>query len=234
MIELVIGRESGVDNPRLAVTQNGHTQYFGAPGSVPKDVSRRHCRIQIGNDSKMTVEDITDNNFIYINGSDCKKKSGVSMSDTIELGPSKYRLDLDTIIKALSSNQSFSIRHLEAIYEGYQKDKFQMQVNQGKLNALSALPGVLSMISIGAAVFFQNQDVRTWAVILAAVFALAFAVIRYRNATVVPLKNKKMDESFREKYVCPNPLCGRFLGVTPYKELVKNRSCPYCKSKFTE
>ena len=33
-----------------------------------------------------------------------------------------------------------------------------MQVKQGKLNALSALPGVLSMISIGAAVFFQNQD----------------------------------------------------------------------------
>lgn len=234
MIEFLIGRESGVDNPRLAVSHNGQTQYFGTPGSVPKDVSRKHCRIQIGDDSKMTVEDLTDNNFIYINGADCKRKIGVSLSDTIELGPSKYRLDIDTIIKTLSANQSFSIKHLEAVYEGYQKEKFDMQVKQGKLNALSALPGVLSMISIGAAVFLQNQDVRTWAIILAAVFALAFAVIRYRNATVVPLKTRKMDENFREKYVCPNPLCGRFLGATPYKEIVKNRSCPYCKSKFIE
>ena len=234
MIEIIIGRESGVENPRLAVTQNGQTQFFGTPGSVPKDVSRKHCRIQIEDDSKMTVEDLTDNNFIYINGADCKRKVGVSLSDTIELGPSKYRLDIDTIVKTLSAKQSFSIKHLEAVYEGYQKEKFDMQVKQGKLNALSALPGVLSMISIGAAVFLQNQGVRTWAIVLAAIFALVFAVIRYRNATVIPLKTKKMDETFREKYVCPNPLCGRFLGATPYKEIVKNRSCPYCKSKFTE
>ena len=234
MIELIIGRESGVDNPRLAVTQNGQTQYFGTPGSVPKDVSRKHCRIQVGADSKMVVEDLTDNNFIYINGSDCKRKVDVSLADTIELGPSKYRLDMDTIIKTLSAKQSFSIKHLEAVYDGYQKEKFDMQVKQGKLNALSALPGVLSMISIGAAVCLQNQNIRTWAIILAAVFALVFAVIRYRNATIVPLKTKRMDDAFREKYVCPNPLCGRFLGATPYKELVKNRSCPYCRSKFTE
>lgn len=234
MIELIIGRESGVENPRLAVSQDGQTEFFGTPGCVPKDVSRKHCRIQIGEDSKMLVEDLTDNNFIFVNGVDCKRKGGVNLTDVIELGPSKYRLDLDTIIKTLSARQSFSIKHLEAVYEGYQKEKFDMQVKQGKLNALSALPGVLSMISIGAAVFFQNQDVRTWAIILAAVFALAFAVIRYRNATIVPLKSRKLDDAFREKYVCPNPTCGHFLGATPYKELVKNRSCPYCKSKYKE
>jgi len=234
MIELIIGRESGVENPRLAVTQNEQTFFFGTPGSVPKDVSRKHCHIIIGEDAQMTVEDLTENNFIYINGADCKRKTGVSPSDSIELGPSKYRLDMDTIIKSLSSKQSFSIKHLEAVYDWYQQEKFDMQVKQGKLNALSALPGVLSMISIGAAVFFQNQDVRTWAVILAAVFALAFAVIRYRNATIIPLRTRELEDSFREKYVCPNPLCNHFLGNLPYKELTKSRSCPYCKSKFTD
>ena len=233
MIELTVGRESGVDNPRLAVIQDGETFYFGTPGSVPKDVSRKHCRVIIGDDSKMIVEDLTDNNFIYINGADCKRKVGVSFTDTIELGPSRYRLDMDTIFKTLSQKQSFSIKHLEAVYDGYLREKFDMQVKQGKLNALSALPGVLSMISIGAAVFLQNQDVRTWAVVLAALFALAFAVIRYRNASVVPLKTRKLEDAFREKYVCPNPLCNHFLGATPYKEILKNRCCPYCKSKFT-
>lgn len=232
MIELIIGRESGVDNPRLAVTQNGQTQYFGTPGSVPKDVSRKHCRIQVGADSKMVVEDLTDNNFIYINGSDCKRKVDVSLADTVELGPSKYHLDVETIIKTLSAKQSFSIKHLETVYDGYQKEKFDMQVKQGKLNALSALPGVLSMTSIGLAVFIPGA--RIVMIVIAALFALAFALIRYKNASEVPLKTRKMDEAFREKYVCPNPLCGRFLGATPYKELVKNRSCPYCKSKYTE
>ena len=234
MIELIIGRESGVEKPRLAVIQNGQTHYFGMPGSVPKDVSRRHCRILVGDDSQMTVEDLTENNFIYVNGTDCKKKIGVGLSDSIELGPSRYRLDLDTIIKALSTQQSLSIKHLEAVYNWYQKEKFDMQVKQGKLNALSALPGVLSMISIGAAVIFQNPNVRTWAIVLAAVFALFFAIIRYRNATTVPLKTKELEDRFREKYVCPNPLCKRFLGNMPYKEILKNRSCPYCKSKFID
>ena len=232
MIELLIGRESGVENPRLAVTQNGQTLYFGTPGSVPKDVSRKHCLIQIGDDSKMVVEDLTDNNFIYINGVDCKRKCGVNLSDTIELGPSKYRLDMDTIIKTLSSKQSFSIKHLEAIYDGYQKDKFDMQVKQGKLNALSALPGILSMTSIGLAVFIENA--RIIMIVIAAVFALVFALIRYRNASKVPLQTRKLEESFREKYVCPNPACGHFLGGTPYKELLRNKACPYCKAKFTE
>ncbi len=107
-----------------------------------------------------------------------------------------------------------------------------MQVKQGKLNALSALPGVLSMTSIGLAVFIPGA--RIVMIVIAALFALAFALIRYKNASEVPLKTRKMDEAFREKYACPNPLCGRFLGATPYKELVKNRSCPYCKSKYTE
>lgn len=232
MIELIIGRESGVENPRLAVTQNGQTLFFGTPGSVLKDVSRKHCRIQIGDDSKMVVEDLTDNNFIYINGVDCKRKGSVRLSDTIELGPSKYCLDIETIIKTISSKQSFSIKHLESIYDGYQKDKFDMQVKQGKLNALSALPGVLSMTSIGLAVFIENA--RIIMIIIAAIFALVFALIRYRNASKIPIRTRKMEESFREKYVCPNPACGHFLGGVPYKELLKNRTCPYCRTKFTD
>lgn len=232
MIELIVGRESGVENPRLAVAQNGKTQYFGTPGSVPMDVSRKHCRIEVAEDGKMVVEDLTDNNFIYVNGVDCKRKTGVNPADTIELGPSKYRLDIDTIVKTLSAKQSFSIKHLEAVYDGYQKEKFNMQVKQGKLNALSALPGVLSMTSIGIAVFIPAA--RIIMIVIAALFALVFAYIRYKNASDVPLKTRKMDEAYREKYVCPNPLCGRFLGATPYKEVLKNRTCPYCKSKFTE
>lgn len=231
-MDLIIGRENGVDNPRLSIEYNGKTFYWGKPGSVPKSVSRKHCRVEIDNDAKVSVEDITTNNFIYVNGQDCKKKGGIALTDTIELGPDKYCVDLDGIVKALSAQQSYSIAPLQEIYDSYQKEKYDIQVSQGKLNALSALPGILSMVSIGIAFFVEKA--RLIMIIIAAVFAAVFAIIRFRNASKIPMRTKKLDESFREKYVCPNPACGHFLGLTPYKELLKNRSCPYCKSKFTE
>lgn len=234
MIDLLVGRESGVENPRLAIYVNGQVLYHGAPGSVPKNVSRKHCHIIIGNDAILTVEDITDNNFLFINGTECKKKSGVKITDTIELGPSKYRLDTQAIAKVVSLNQSFSIKHLEDVFNTYQKTKFDLQVKERKLNAISAFPGIMTMISIGAAFFFQNQYIRIWSVVFAAVFGLIFALIRFKYAKGIPLQNRKYDDEFREKYVCPNPACNRYLGQTPYKELIKNRSCPYCKSNFTD
>ena len=154
------------------------------------------------------------------------------MADTIELGPERYCVDLDGIVKALSPHQSFSISALQEVYDSYQLEKYDIQVYQGKLNALSALPGILSMTSIGIAVFLDNA--RIVMIVIAAVFALVFALIRYRNASKIPMRTRKLEEDFREKYVCPNPVCGHFLGGTPYKELLKNKTCPYCKSKFTE
>jgi len=231
MMDLIIGRESGVENPRLAIEQNGKTYYWGKPGSVPKSVSRKHCHVLMEDDAKMLIEDITENNFLYVNGVDCKRKGGVSISDAIELGPDKYRLDLEGILKALSSQQTYDISTLKGIYEAYQKDREDLQVSQGRFNALSALPGILSMTSIGLAVFIENA--RIVMIVVAALFALVFALIRYRNASKIPKRNRKLEEDFREHYICPNPACGHFLGGTPYKELLKNRSCPYCKSKFT-
>ena len=232
MMNLIIGRESGVDNPRLAIELDGKTFFWGTPGSIPRSVSRKHCQVEMDDDGTVTVEDITPNNFMYINGVDCKKKGGVSINDTIELGPERYRLDLGGIVKALSAQQSFNISALQAIYESYQKEKYDIQVYQGKLNALSALPGILSMTSIGIAVFIDKA--RVIMIIVAAVFALVFAFIRYRNASKIPMRTRKLEESFRESYVCPNPACGHFLGGVPYKELLKNKECPYCKSKFIE
>ena len=231
-MDLIIGRESGVEHSRLSIKQNDKVSFWGTPGSVPKSVSRVHCHVVVANDGKVSIEDVTPNNFIYVNGVECKRKDNVNLTDTIELGPDRYCLKLDAIVAALSSQQSFSIAPLNEVYESYQKERIGIQIKQGRLNALSMLPGILSMISIGVAVFLQ--EARIYLIVVAAVFALFFALIRYRNANKIPLKLKELDDSFREKYVCPNPTCGRFLGSTPYKELLKNKCCPYCKSSFRE
>lgn len=232
MTDLMIGRESGTANPRLAVEQNGKTFFWGKPGTVPMSVSRKHCHVLIDDEGKVEIEDVTENNFLFVNGQDCKKKGNLTISDKIELGPDRYLLELEGILKALSSQKEYNISHLQAVYDAYQRERMDIQVGQGRLNALSMLPGILSMTSIGIAVFVENA--RIVMIVIAAVFALVFALIRYRNASKIPLRNKQLDDSFREHYVCPNPACGRFLGVLPYKELLKNKSCPYCKAKFTE
>ena len=234
MLDFVLGRESGVETPRLAIKLDNNEKliFWGKPGSVPNSVSRKHCHVIVDYAARVTIEDITSNNFIYVNGLDCKRKENVSFSDVIELGPERYRLELEDIVKALSSQQSFSISALQEVYDSYQKERLDIQVKQGKLGAISALPGVLSMISIGVAVFYQ--EARIYMMAIAALFALVFVIIRYRNAKKIPRKNKELEDTFREKYVCPNPVCGRFLGFVPYKELLKNKTCPYCKSTFTE
>ena len=201
---------------------------------MPPNVSREHCRITVGDDGKWVVENISGNNLMFVNGREYNRKSGVKPSDTLELGPDRYRVDFNEVFKkAPALKPVYSIGHLESIFDSYQKAKIDLQVNQAKLNAISALPGVLSMISIGVAAFLPDYpSVRVVMILIAALFAFAFAIIRYKNARRIPLKSKEMEDRFREKYVCPNPDCRHFLGMTPYKELVKNGVCPYCKSKY--
>lgn len=234
MNDMIIGREAGVpkEQARLAIEMDGKVYYMGAKGSVPANVSKKHCRISFDSDNKMTVEDITDNNFMYIDGMDCKRKEHVALTDSIELGPGKYRLDMESIVKALSANQSYSIAHLEPIYNNYQKAKYDIQVKERRFNALSALPGVLSMASIGLA--FVIPDGRVVMIVVATIFALAFGLVRFSNATKIPQKTIQLENDFREHYICPNPACNHFMGMAPYKELIKNRSCPYCKCKFKD
>lgn len=232
MIKLLIGRESGTEKPRLSITRDGQTEYFGKPGSVPKSVSRKHCCIEIGDDQSITIEDVTDSNFMFINGTECKRRKNVQLDDKIELGPDRYVLDLSSIVKSVAAQQTWHIAHLEKIYNDYHQAKLDNQIKQGKLGALSALPGVLSMTSIGVAAFVEGA--RLPMIVVAAVFAGAFAAIRIKNAKEVPIKLKKMDDDFKETYVCPNPTCSRFLGSMSYKDLLKTRACPYCKAKYIE
>lgn len=230
MIELLIGRETGTESPRLAIKKDGAISFYGQPGSVPKSVSRNHCKVFINDDFSIDIEDITSNNFLYVNGVDCKRKQHLNLSDIIELGPERYRLDIENIVKAYLIKKEWHIAHLQKIYDDYYQAKLDIQVKQGKLGALSALPGILSMASIGLAIV--SDKVRIPMIIIAAFLAVIFVIIRIKNASNTPLKIKQLDDQFREQYVCPNPACGRFLGTTPYKELLRNKACPYCKSRF--
>ena len=235
MTDLIIGRESGEERPRLAVQHDGTTVHFGKPGCVPRSVSRQHCRVLIDDDGGISIEDIAVNNFMYINGKEYKRKGQVKKEDVVELGADRYRVPLEEIVNYFSSICSYHIAHLKRVQEDYQNAKQEMQIRQGRLNSLSTLPGILSMGSM--ALFFGSENgshLRQPCLIAAVVFMVLFGVIRWISAASTPRKNKELENEYRAHYRCPNPACGHFLGQMHYDELLNGRTCPYCKAKYEE
>lgn len=231
--EYIIGREKGTDSPRLAVYFDGNVTYLGRPGCVPQSVSREHCKLTIDDEGKIKIEDITSNNYIYVDGAECKKRGNLSPDDVLELGPDHFKLNVGTILKEVNSQMSWHIGHLEKIYDDYQQEKIDDQVRRAKLNAYSMLPGVLSMASLGLTLAFPNSPtIRGIMIASAAVLMVVFLLIRLRSASADPIAAKEKEDKFRSIYVCPNPACGHFLGPTPYRDILKGRMCPYCRSKF--
>ena len=232
-IDVIIGRESGTETPRLCVKMGEKTFFFGKPGSVPKTVSRSHCRL-LTDGNKMTISNVSDQNSLYVNGMEYKSKS-ISKTDLVELGPERYRLDLPEILEQMEKlpaqdiSGAYYITHLKTIWDNYSNNKMAIQIRERKINALSAIPGVISMISIALSFI---DGLRAIFITVAAVFALTFALVRIKSAGNVPLRQKELDERFQDEYVCPH--CKHFLGNQRYDLVLRNGGCPWCKAKFRE
>ena len=234
-MNVIIGRESGVAEPRLSVKTGNKTKYIGTPGSVPKSVSRSHCAISIEGDC-LSINNVSEQNVVYVNGMEYKSKS-ISPADVIELGPDRYALDLQAVLNAVQSADvgrtpefgSYDIKPLKQVWNDYTQAKLDIQIRERKIGALSAVPGVISMISIALSFI---EGLRVVFIAIAAVFALVFAAIRIKSAGKVPMLQKELEEKFQDNYVCPH--CSHFLGNQRYEVILRNGGCPWCKSKFRE
>ena len=239
-MDIIIGRESGTTEPRLCLKIGNTTKYMGAPGSVPKSVSRSHCVVSINGDN-LSVNNVSEQNALYVNGMEYKTKS-ITELDLIELGPERYRVDLSTLLKVVKGGnskpaaaqstaevKSYNILPLKRIWNDYTQAKLDIQIRERKIGALSAIPGVLSMISIALAFI---PGLRGIFITIAGIGALSFAIIRVKSAANVPLMQKELDEKFQDDYVCPH--CSHFLGNQRYELILRNGGCPWCKSKYTE
>lgn len=236
-MDIIIGREPGVQQPRLQVSCDGKKFFLGTPGSVGMKVSRQHCRLNITSDGKiLSITDITDNNFMYINGKEYKTKQKISVSDIVELGPDKYKLELSAVLKAVIGTPTYHIAPLRMIYDDYQKKLMEMQIQQGKMGALSSLPMILTMGSGALAALIPGitPTIRTVLILIAVLLMIFFICLRIKSASANPQKRKELDDDFHTKYVCPNPDCRHFLGSMRPDELLTNKTCPWCKSKFVE
>ena len=237
-MEYIIGRESGAAAPRLCIKQGEKSFFFGSPGSVPKSVSRSHCRLTVAGDGKMTVNNVSDQNSLFVNGLEYKSKT-ITKEDLIELGADRYRLELPSILALLNQGdnapkskaepQTYHLAHLKTIWGTYSDTKLKNQIRERNFNALSSIPGVISMVSIGLSFI---PGLRAVFITIAAAFAIAFVLIRMDKAKKTPLQQKALEEKFQDDYVCPH--CKRFLGYQRYDLVLRNGECPKCRSKFVE
>ena len=248
MIELIIGREKGAEEgcARLAVTLNNETHHLGKPGCVPHNVSRDHCRVVVGDDDKMTVENLKYKtakpgdkvNPVYVDGVEVVRKDGLPLDALITLGPkptspkpTQTKFRVSEVLVGLAPTMEYPIDHLKEMYEDYMNSKTNVQIRERKLNAISALPIILTM---GSAIWAANPDApkntRLVMGCIAFLCALAFAVIRYVFAGKVPKKTLERENRFRNEFVCPS--CHSYLSGYTYDQLAAMGRCPHCKCKF--
>ena len=238
-MELTIGRESSSPQSiggRLHVVSSSKKEYFiGLEGSVPKTVSRQHCKVIIDSDGNMVLVNLKPTNITFINGVVAVQKSIVK-TDMIELGSERFKLELKAILDMISSEipKTYNISHLKAVWEKYDQAKTEIQVQRDKSAAIQSVTGILSMASIACG-FIPSIPigVRGFLYAIAIVLAIVFFVYRIKHAGEFVHQLKELDEQFHKDYVCPNPQCQRFLGNIPYDDLVKQtKSCFVCKAEY--
>lgn len=240
-MDVIIGREAGAAAPRLCVKYGDKSFFLGTPGSVPKSVSRSHCRLQINGDN-MTISNVSDSNSVLVNGLEYKTKS-ISKTDLIELGPDRFPLDLSGVLALFAKGpgrqspgedvKTYHIAHLKIIWDNYSNGKVNTQVQERRINNASGAVGIVSTIGLICTVvpIPALAQIRIIALTITIILGGVFFYIRSKRVNL-PVEQKRIDERFQDEYVCPH--CKSYLGNQSYKLILRNGSCPRCKSKFVE
>lgn len=238
-MDIIIGREEGTDKARLSLTCNAKTLMAGPPGSVPATVSRKHLRIVLSeNDDTVTVENLSENNLVFVDGLDVRRLIRVSRAAIVELGKDRYPIDMNAVIKLFSAQQQYSISHLQKVEERYRKARMDHQIKQARFNALSTITPILTMGSMAAGFVIKGEGMaalRTAMYVLAALLAFLFFVFRWINSKKAPEQLQQLDEAYQKQYICPNPACRSFFGAgLRYDNLRKLGKCPHCGARLIE
>ena len=229
-MEILIGREN-TNLRRLQLSVGEVVKLYGETGSVPKSVSRRHCKLIVSGERYM-IESLIDGNSVYVNGKEVVSKY-LKKGDKVQLGEDHYEFDWEVIMDlCLNALNGYSLSHLKLIWERYDKEKLNMQINTSRFNAISSIPMILSFGSGALSAMPSLAGSASVFRIIAGVLLVLFVIIRIVNSSKLPLKQRELEQWFHQNYVCPNPKCRRFLGNQPFEDLVKNVGCPNCKSKY--
>ncbi len=252
---LLVGRdaESGRLTLAMSVGTSMKMAKIGDSDSVPGSVSRcvpqqnaAHAKIEIDSAGAMRITNLKAANVTFVNGTEIMTK-GICNTDRIELGRDHYVLNLSAVLEAAGqiarstgmASQTFSISHLESVWSQY-KDVERKIVDDSKRTALwgrvplmvSMGTGVLTGVS-GALGLGKSVTGVCLSLTILGLLLFIYSFIRAKNDKSQERKEQNI-EWLMDHYLCPNPACRKFLGVTSYKLLIRNTGlrCPHCKCNW--
>ncbi len=232
MIEAVIGRQHGTNCLLMIIQGQGYP--LSNNGTVPKTVSSSHCKLTVDNNGIWKLSNIKAELDTFVDGLQIDTKQ-VTPNSRVELGANHFVLNMHKV-EAIINNimpPVFSLRPLEQIWKEYDEKKMHMQNKEMKIANFQRLQGALSMSAMLLG-FIPDLGIFRWIIIgLALLIAVFFFIRGSQVSNSLPMKLKKLNEEFEEKYICPNPNCPRFLGYRPYNQLQYDKGCPHCQCRYT-
>lgn len=231
MLEIVIGRNA--QNGQLNLTMGNKTVPFGGIDSVPRSVSRRHCRVQVLPNGTYTIENLKMENDTYVNGSPIFTKT-VTTSDVVELGGEHYKLSWEAIRQLIDqvTPKTADIRPLRRVWMRYEEETNAIQTDLAKKNAIRGIAGALGTLGM-ISVFILPDSLgffRFFFMGIGLIITVTMIVVSLNDSKKAPMKRKMLQQKLRNSYVCP---CCRKFYTMDYDLLVRQYDqCPYCKAKF--
>ena len=224
-MEIIIGRNAQTGQLNLTIGQQ--TKSYGAQNSVPRSVSRRHCRLQVLENGSFTIENLKMENDTYVNGRPVFTKS-VTRDDVVELGGDHYRLSWEVIDQLMP--KTADIRPLKEIWTSYEEKTNAIQTDMARKNAIRGIAGAFGTLGI-LCTFFESLGSLRFAIMgLGLLLTVTMVVISYLDSKNAPKKRKELQQKLRNNYVCP--CCKKYFNMD-YDLLTRQYdNCPYCKAKF--
>lgn len=200
-------------------------------------VSREHCRLTDNGDGTYMLENVSQQGT-FVDGKEVIRTS-VTPETKIKMGNLTVKV-ADLLPLQPEAPKEYSLQPLKAVWDTYHNTLLDIQKRQRTINQLrSASP----MFTLGSGAIASLAKALDWSEVIFFVTILltivGLGLMAY--CFVKGLKDKSIEEReeaterFTRDYVCPNPDCRHFMGNQSYDLLVRqNKSCPYCKCKFTE
>ncbi len=250
---ILIGRESAQGRLLVAISGSSMPAFIGGAGSVPGSVSRckpaentAHCKISVDPSGNMVVANMKPQNVTYVDGLQIESKK-ITEHSTIALGRDKYSVSVHLILEAADklvpvtptpppSAQEYSIKHLEDVWNEYERAMETIQRRQQKMGRRRMLPIMIGSASAILSPFLGIYvgTATCWVTVPIAIISFVIYIYNYREKDTSIEDRRKANYTLIDHYVCPNPNCQHFMGNQPYRVLRQNKKCPYCGCKFTK
>lgn len=256
--KILIGKEPINGRLMIGFPVKGKIQTVavGASNSVPGSVSRyngeqcvAHISLEINKDGELSVTNLKEQNVTYVNGVEIVTKM-IPLDSIVELGKDRFAINIPDILKVIEkilkvaepeAPAVYNISHLEAVWDKFHQYNIDLQKRARKQSVHARIPMFFTMgagaISSIAFACGWGDSVKVLCVLLTLIglVIMFYSFLKSKNDTSIE-DRERYTEEFQEKYICPNPDCGKFLGNYSYKLMKRQYSmaCPHCKCKFTE